>query len=583
MWRALNNWLGRAPIADPVDRRNAPVMQLLLMFIGCVVPLNSAYYVFIVGLRHRPGWIVDLGTDAIMAIMAWVGFALIRRGRFRLAIVLFLATVLVSAGAAYASAGFDVSLSDKIPLLLLALGGLVLGRRALWVIFGLLMIIFALGMRTDIMRIESTRDSIGHVLSNGPPVVIGYLIIAIILDRTIAALRESLAESNERGVRLQHEIIQRERAQEQLLHAQKMEAIGRLSSGVAHDFNNILGVILGFASERDQLDEPDMDPREEARVLAEALEGVEMAARRGAAISHKLLSFSRSDVTRLECFDVGEIVREITPMLRQMFGAEVKMSVEMDESVPLTICFDRTQFELLLLNLAANARDAMPDGGRFTVRINGVFALDHRVVITLADDGKGMSEDVQSHIFEPFYTTKPSGSGTGLGLAVTYRLITAAGGTISVLSKLGEGTIFRIVLPLVGNPATAAASPTNRSVIRILLVEDDNDLRQVLVASLIHHGCEVDAAADAGQALQMVEKIPSHDVLVCDHHMPDVQDDELYRSLRSRLPTVPIILISSTQGTAVDDPYVTRLPKPFAPASLARLVRQIAADQPPMT
>jgi len=590
MWRAMTGWLERVPIADPVDRRNAPVMQVLMMFIGCVVPLNSMYYVFIVGLEHRPGWIVDLGTDLLITAMAWASFVLIRRGRFRLAIVLFLATVLASAGAAYATAGFQVSLTDKMPMLLLALGGLILGRHALWVIFGLLMAIFGIGMLTDVVRALQSGQSAEHLLSNGPPVVLGYVIIAIVLDRTIAALRESLTESNERGLRLQHEIVERERMQEQLLHAQKMEAIGRLAGGVAHDFNNILGVILGFASERDRLDEPDMDARQEAAAMTQALEGVEMAARRGAAISHKLLSFSRNDVTRLERFDAGTALGELTPMLRQLFGATVNVAVEIDRQWPLTIRFDRSQFELMLLNLAANARDAMPDGGCFRLGAHGAPATGGHVVITLADSGKGMSTEVQRHIFEPFYTTKPSGSGTGLGLAVTYGLVTDAGGRIDVESAPGTGSTFRIRLPRVEREILPDSGVAPGMVIRVLLVEDDDDLRQRLAAALTDDGCVVDAMADGEQALRMAGSATRPHVLVCDHHLPGGQDNELHRNLRALLPGVPMILISSTQGGETGDALVVRLPKPFTPSSLTRLVRKVATTgvdvprlQPPIT
>jgi signal transduction histidine kinase/CheY-like chemotaxis protein len=590
MWRVIE-WLARVPIADPVDRRNAPVMQLLMMFIGCVVPLNSAYYVFLVGLRHRPGWVVDLGTDLLITLMAWVALVMIRHGRFRLAIVLFLATVLASASAAYASAGFQVSLTDKIPMLMLALGGLVLGRRALWAIFGLLMAIFGLGMFTDVMRSLHAGLPADHGLSSAPPVVLGYLIIAIVLDRTIAALRESLAESTERGIRLQHEIIEREHAQEQLVHAQKMEAIGRLAGGVAHDFNNILGVILGFASERDRSDEIDTDPAQDAAAMSEALEGVEMAARRGAAISNKLLSFSRNDVTRPECFDTGKALRELAPMLRQLFGSAIAMSVTIDPQSPLPIRFDRSQFELMMLNLAANARDAMPDGGRFALTAERSSPPNApQVLITLTDTGKGMSEDVQKRIFEPFYTTKPSGSGTGLGLAVTYSLIAGAGGEISVASIPDKGSSFRIALPLVEFATQPDMNLAPATAIHVLLVEDDHDLRQQLASALIADGCAVDEAADGAHALQIIEATPMHDVLICDHHMPGTHGDELYRALRLRMPEVPMILISSTQGGSSDDFRVTRLPKPFPPASLLQLVRRVTAGrnegegfQPPIT
>jgi len=456
MWNRLVSWLRGAPVGDEVDRRNAPTMQLLLILIGCAVPLNAAYYVFIVGLEFRPGWAVDLGTDVAISLMAWVSVALIRRGRFRLAIMLFLATTLASAGAAYATAGFQPSQTDKLPVLLLALGGLVLGRGALWTIFALLMAIFALGMLTDVMRAQQAGHGIGDVLSAGPPTIIGYFIIAIILDRTIAALRESLAESDARRRELQLEMAERERAQTQLIHAQKLEATGRLASGIAHDFGNILDVILGFARQRhDAEDLPDACHARDA--LADSLEGIETAARRGTAITRKLLGFSRADLLKPQTFDLGEAVADLQPMLRQLFPPSVRLSLDNGDR-PLAVHIDRSELEMMLLNIAANARDAMPGGGRFEVR---VFEADAMACISLADSGHGMDARLLRHIFEPFFTTKDASTGTGLGLSVIQDLVRAVGGDIGVESTPGAGSTFTVRLPLAASAPVSWIGATN--------------------------------------------------------------------------------------------------------------------------
>jgi signal transduction histidine kinase len=270
------------------------------------------------------------------------------------------------------------------------------------------------------------------------------MLMAAILDRTISALRESLAESHARSRELQREMAERERAQTQLIHAQKMEAAGRLASGIAHDFNNVLGVILGFANERNRLDDPDPDARRDALALAQALEGVDEAARRGAAINRKLLSFSRQEPARAETFDAGDAMRELEPMLRRLLGSSVRLHVVANES-PMPIRIDRSQFELMLFNIAANARDAMPGGGDFDIRVSP--AEMSGVEIVLRDNGQGMTETVRELAFEPFFTTKPQCSGTGLGLSVAYSLVRSADGRIEIESAPGAGTTLHIHLP----------------------------------------------------------------------------------------------------------------------------------------
>jgi len=221
-----------------------------------------------------------------------------------------------------------------------------------------------------------------------------------------------------------------------LIHAQKVEAVGRLASGVAHDFGNLLTLILGYAGRGRRTDEP--------AALKQALAGVESAARRATLVTHKLLTFSRQDETTPTVFEAGDALRELQPMLRQLFNPQVDVRLSLREPLP-PVRLDRTQFELMTLNIAANAQHAMPEGGRFELEAEAIDPA--RIAIVFRDTGAGMGPEVQARVFEPFFTTKPAGEGTGLGLSVVRDLVQRAGGTIGVQSALGEGTVIRVELP----------------------------------------------------------------------------------------------------------------------------------------
>ncbi|KRE94995.1 hypothetical protein ASG87_17090 [Frateuria sp. Soil773] len=441
--------MGRVEVADPVDRRNAPFFQVLMAMMGTLVVLNWAYLQFVVGLPKRAGGMVDLAMSLVTAAVAWCSFAMVRRGRFRGAVKLFLWAEVVSQLIAYAAVGLHGQLSDPtIPVLTVVLGGLMLGRRTLWLMFALLMAIFGAGAATDALRFAAAGDDWVRGISNIPHIVLRYLVITVVIDRCVAALRESLDESVSRGRaltalndQLRHEMGERERAQAQLIHAQKMEAVGRLAGGIAHDFNHVLSVVLGYAGQRERL------ARDGAGAMLRAMEGIETAARRGAAICRKLLGFSRQDVVRPDVFDAGQALRELEPMLRQLFDASpVAVSLALAEA-ELPIRFDRGQFDLMVLNIAANARDAMPAGGGFAVQAGPL--ADGGVEIVLRDDGHGMTPQVSRRIFEPFYTTKSAGSGTGLGLSIVRDLVGQAGGSIAVESAPERGSTFIVRLPAV--------------------------------------------------------------------------------------------------------------------------------------
>ncbi|MCD9032038.1 histidine kinase [Luteimonas sp. Y-2-2-4F] len=442
-WRAPWRWLAAAPVADPVDRRNAPMMQVVLALLALFPPLLWAYRLLAVPVPLQPGEYAGLASGLLLAALASAGWWLIRRGRFRLPVGLLLGAVAVAVMLSNAGGGMSGG-QHELPLLAvwLVMAGLLLGRRALWALYAWMVLAFAVGIRVDIER--------GHERFTSADLIVGgiiqsliFLFVAVVIDRSVAALRESLQLANERGDalaasnrRLQDEARRREALQEQLVHAQKVEAVGRLAAGLAHDFNHLLTLVLGHAQRGRRLAD---DPR-----VAGAFDGVESAARRAHAVSRKLLAFSRMEEASMAVFDAGEVLAGMEPMLRQLFGPQVRLEIEAPPD-PVPVHFDRAQLELILLNIAANAAQAMPDGGRFSARLS---TDDRDAQLSLADTGAGMPPEVLARIFEPFFTTRPAGQGTGLGLAVAHDLVADAGGRIDVDSAPGAGTTLHVRLPL---------------------------------------------------------------------------------------------------------------------------------------
>ncbi|QNH14665.1 ATP-binding protein [Xanthomonas sp. SI] len=461
MVRALLNWFDRAPVVDEVDRRNVRVIQLLLLFLAITIPATFAVALTLAwpqlsGRAVPPGMVVSLTMSLLIALCAAIGFMRVRRGALRGGVGLLLAAMLASLLVNAAVNGLQRQLPDQLAqMLVLILAGLVLGRRALWITFGALLLMLGLGVGHDAL-LEFVEDP-GRAFYNLPSVLFSYLLVTLLLDRTTEALRESLRESNARGHRLQQEMLARERAQAQLIHAQKREIVERMAGGLAHDFNNVLAVIVGFSATRHD-DEAGSDG-ERIALLENSLASVEESARRGMAVIRRLLRFSRRDGEQAEDFDAAAAIEALQPMLRQLLEARIVLRCALP-ATPAPIHLDRSQFELMLLNLASNSRDAIADRGHLDIAVR---SEDAWTIIEIADDGQGMPADVMARVFEPFYSTKPADSGTGLGLAVVHDLVVRSGGRIQVHSEPGVGTRFRIALPqaaaAAGNAAVAAAQP----------------------------------------------------------------------------------------------------------------------------
>ena len=367
---------------------------------------------------------------------------------------------------------------------------------------------------------------------------------------------------------------QRLRATEQQLrHAQKMDAIGTLATGIAHDFNNLLTVIDGYSCMLEESLAAD-SRREDAIEIRRATE-------RAAGITRQLLAMSRESVAVPRAIDLDTIVEQFSPMLARFVGRRISLVTRRSSSPPVVA--DPGQVEQVLMNLAVNARDAMPNNNRFTIetrastfdddeaRARGL-AAGHYVELAATDTGTGMDEQTRARIFDPFFTTKEAGKGTGLGLAIVRGIVAAAGGVVSVYSELGHGTTFRLYFPASRAPATIAAespleAPRRLPPVHVLIVDDDHQVRALATRVLQDAGCHAVAAATPDEALRMCASQRAIDVILVDVVLADTRSDRLVRQLGELRPAAKILLTSGYPAGALDSAQSV-LPKPFGPSSL---------------
>jgi PAS domain S-box-containing protein len=382
--------------------------------------------------------------------------------------------------------------------------------------------------------------------------------------------------------------------QQQFEHAQKMEAIGRLAGGVAHDFNNLLMVMNGYAQ---LVGESSADAVKVTQYVMQIRE----ASAKAADITRQLLAFSRKQVVDPMNLDLNFIVRDVGTMLPRLLGEDVDLTMSLDPQLG-TVRADRTQIEQVVMNLAVNARDAMPKGGHLTIETRnveldagydqgGTVALPpgRYVLLAVSDTGVGMSVEIQHHIFEPFFTTKEPGKGTGLGLATVYGIVKQSRGFICVYSEPGQGTSFTVYLPrLDAPPALTQTEECGRPAggnETILLVEDDAPLRSVSRTYLEGRGYRVLEAADAKEALNLCKSYdrPIH-VLITDLVMPGLGGVELAQSAVLLRPTLAVVLVSGYTDRMLDLDAIgieaSFLQKPFKLDDLARLTRSQLDNQP---
>jgi len=373
------------------------------------------------------------------------------------------------------------------------------------------------------------------------------------------------------------------RSEEQLRQAAKMEAVGRLAGGVAHDFNNLLTSVLGYAD----LALARVDPHDE---LYDDLLEITSASVRAAALTQQLLAFSRKQVLAPQVVDLNAIVSGIARMLRRTIGEDIELVTRLASDLG-AVRADPVQMEQVLLNLAVNARDAMPAGGQLTIETMNVEGPSGRVVrIRVEDEGVGISEEVRSHLFEPFFTTKEVGKGTGLGLATAYGIVQQSGGTISVTSEVGRGTCFLVDLPRVaGAPAPKpplARAGDNSGSETVLLVEDEESVRNLTRRLLEHHGYSVLSAPDGASALELARHHPGTiDLLLTDVVMPGMSGPHLADVLIPEIAGIRCIFMSGYAATTLEQKILLRrdaafLQKPFTATELMRRVREILDGLP---
>jgi len=385
------------------------------------------------------------------------------------------------------------------------------------------------------------------------------------------------------------------RAQEQLQQAQKMEAVGRLAAGVAHDFNNLLSVVLSYAESIRESMAPG-DPR------AADAEEIRRAAERGAALTRQLLAFSRRQFLQPHTVDVNAIVTGTEKMLRRLIGEDVTLVV-IPASDPAMVRVDPGQMEQVLINLAVNARDAMPSGGQLTIEVEPVIvdaalaaqnagaAAGPHVKLSMKDTGVGMDEAIVARIFEPFFTTKGAGKGTGLGLSTCYGIVQQSGGLITVETAPGAGTAFHVYMPqsakaeeVEATQTAMVADPGGHET--VLLVEDEPSLRALLSKVLRTRGYTVYTAADGAEALSLAlagRVVP--DLVLTDVVMPNMSGPELVERLQSSKGPPRALFMSGYAGHAelargMIRPGYNLLEKPFSPDALARKVREILRSPP---
>jgi PAS domain S-box-containing protein len=385
------------------------------------------------------------------------------------------------------------------------------------------------------------------------------------------------------------DITEGRRLEDQLRQAQKMEAVGRLAGGVAHDFNNLLTAILGYcnlALEEMPADEPTRKDLEEIRDAGE----------RAATLTRQLLAFSRRQTLQPEPVDLNALVRQVERMLRRLIGEDIELEAALSAELPL-VKADRASIEQIVVNLAVNARDAMPAGGRLTIETSRVdldqtYADAHvtvapgsYVLLAVSDTGHGMDAATRARVFEPFFTTKPQGKGSGLGLSTVYGIVKQTGGYIWVYSEPARGTVFKVYLPVADRSASASAAEHRAGTAvspseTVLVVEDEDAVRALTCELLRRRGYQVLEAAHGIDALSVAAAHGGRiDLLLTDIVMPYMNGRDLAVQMAVLRPATKVLFVSgytdhvaARQELAAGAPF---LQKPFTPDALARKIRSV--------
>ncbi len=436
--------------------------------------------------------------------------------------------------------------------------------------------------------------------------VIASLAAAVALSAFLAnAARRALAEERQRAAELEAEVTLRRETQETLRQAQKIEAVGQLTGGIAHDFNNLLTIIIGnldtlkrrLADTAQQTDVATL-----AAALAKPVDLALQGARSAAQLTHRLLAFSRRQALDPTRVDLNRLVAGMSDLLRRTLGETINIETILAAGLWPTFV-DTNQVENALINLCVNARDAMPEGGRLTIETANTYLDDayarqfgdvtpgQYALLSVTDTGSGIPSELMERAFEPFFTTKPAGQGSGLGLAMVHGFIKQSGGHIRIYSEVGQGTTVKLYMPRLlqdeaaasvpaPRPSPQAASPRGSARETILLVEDNEGVRDFARGALQELGYTVLEAAEAENALKIIAEEPRVDLLFTDVVLPGMSGRELANRATALRPDLPVLFTTGYTRNAIIhhgrlDPGVQLLSKPFAQHDLARKVREM--------
>jgi signal transduction histidine kinase/CheY-like chemotaxis protein len=419
-------------------------------------------------------------------------------------------------------------------------------------------------------------------LTDGTSAIL-FALVSFIMIATMAAESAARQRVEERDAELLEQTAERQRLQEELEESRRLESIGRLAGGIAHDFNNLLTVVLGSAHLlRHQPENDDL------------IEGIQLAAQRGAELTKQLLGFARKQILQLTHMELNSVVHEAVKFAARLVPEDVQIQVVLCRT-PWSFEGDPTQLQQVLLNLIVNARDALPKGGTIRIRTDNItfderFAKNHPEVtpgeyvqLSVVDDGSGMSDELRRRIFEPFFTTKEAG--TGLGLAMSYGIVKQLQGHISVRSQPDHGTTFDVYLPraraaIVESTSTGELPAPAARCLSILLVEDDKLVREVTEQMLRRLGHSVHSADNGAAALALADKAGHLDLLVTDVVMPWMNGRDLYNCLAAKHPALAVVYVSGYTDNVVlrkgvIDPGITLVRKPFSEDELGAAIQSV--------
>ena len=610
--RALRAWFNRIKVSDAIERRQALVLQAILLVVGASFLLAGVSDVASYAAGALPADAPVPMANLVGGIITAVLVAVLRAGQFRLVAGLFVGLLIAAFSLALAGTG----LLEGAPYLALLMvpivvAGLLLPR--IWLIVSAIAVYVGAVLAVAADPLLATA---GVVAPTGN-ILFATLFVTVAVDQFGGTVRTALFESiaHEQVIesgraqlaarttelqtavdRLEEEIAERQRLEQERaaiqargLENQRLESIGLLAGGVAHDFNNLLTAISGYT----ELARTRVEPGD---AVQEDLAGIRQAADQAAALTRQLLAFSRNQPLRPSIVDLGAVVTSVEPLLRRLLGERIRLVVQPEPELWLVLV-DPGQVESVIVNLAINARDAMGDRGTLTIETANVdldasYARTHPEVkpgsyamVAVSDTGEGIDEETLGHIFEPFFTTKALGKGTGLGLASVYGTVRQSGGHIWVYSELGRGTTFKVYLPRAAGdaatPATAEPRPETRLPHELILVaEDEAFVRTMIVQALQRQGHTVLAVETGEAALEAIETRGAEiGLLLSDMVMPGIGGLELLDRARAVRPDLPAIIMSGYTALQLDQhplPVdVTFLEKPFTLVRLDEAIREV--------